>query len=391
MVTLRSGIATVTTRERRIASLTKRHSTPLTRTRSPQTSSGAVRLLPTVSKSVVKQARFLADLGDGEGRQADHAAPNDPAQALIIMGRQLLAPDEEDEEGAGGDCKSARYADPRLGFRGKTEKIGETQRQKEREQDREQGKSLLEGAPPRGALVPWYPNRESEEPDIARCLCERAGDILRQQGHGRMLKEGIEFVGLARIEPDDVEEKAPGHPPWSRPDEPGGSQDDEDGGRLIEQEDRQNPKAEGALFRHELDLPPRPLGRGGEDEFAAPPRAHEAQASQGGEGAGATVGRDRDAAHPCEVEAIARPHAGFERGRVLLLEKGAVHIRDEPAIIRVEAEGAQGPKEAMQVGHDHGQRPKREDREEDAVCDSAAFHVAVSSHPGARRTQRVEG
>ena len=104
------------------------------------------------------------------------------------------------------------------------------------------------------ALIPRYPKRESDETGIAR-RCASAPAMSASARPRRMLQQRV-HVGLAGVGRDDVQEEAQGHQAGSRPDEPGGREDDEDGGRLIEQENRQNPKAEGALLRHELDLPP---------------------------------------------------------------------------------------------------------------------------------------
>src|SRR5271156_3761783 len=132
-VARRSGIQTLTTVCRRTASTTNRQRIPLTREGAPARRDPAVHRGPppprldheqaedpvdegeragdffgrlTLSEEFAEQRCFLRKLGEQIGRKADQAAPDDPADALIVAGREVPPPTDQDREGADADRKA---------------------------------------------------------------------------------------------------------------------------------------------------------------------------------------------------------------------------------------------------------------------------------------------
>ena len=64
----------------------------------------------TFSEQVAEQRGFLRELGEQIGRKADQAAPDHPADALIVAGREIPPAPDQDRERGDADGKADRTA-----------------------------------------------------------------------------------------------------------------------------------------------------------------------------------------------------------------------------------------------------------------------------------------
>jgi hypothetical protein len=204
---------------------------------------------------------------------------------------------------------------------------------------------------------------------------------LRQQGDGRVvLQPCIILGGLAGVEPDDVEEKAPGQGSGPRPDQPRGRQDDEDSGGLVERENRHDPPAVRSSLGDDFDVSRRSFRSCDESQLGALLIGDEPHPSEGGHCARALFRADRNAAHPCKIEPIAGSQASLKSGRCRFIREWPPHVGDEAIIVRVESEGAEGLHQATEVRDDHRQRPQRDRHKDHSTCALAqALHAGLNS------------
>ena len=139
------------------------------------------------------------------------------------------------------------------------------------------------------------------------------------------LQERIILRGLARIEPDDVEEKSPRHDSWPCPDQPCGSQNNEHRRELIEQQNHKHPSVVWPLSCNDIDFSCWSIRGGSHHEFGAPLISDEAKASQGGHRTRASQSVRGNAAHLLEIEPVAHTQTGLKSGGIRLSETAPVH------------------------------------------------------------------
>ncbi len=194
-----------------------------------------------------------------------------------------------------------------------------------------------------------------------------------------MLQQRIIFGGLAGVEPNDIQEKAPCHDARPCPYQPSGSQNDEHRSDLIEQQNGQDPAIIRTLLGDDIDLSRRFLRGRDQGQFRALAIADEAHASECRHRARADERVDRNAAHLRKVQPIAAPQARRKGGRGRFIRKGPLHVGDEAVIVGVKAERSEGLIPAIEIGNDHRQPPERERHKENATCaTSLALHAAVN-------------
>ena len=132
-----------------------------------------------------------------------------------------------------------------------------------------------------------------------------------QQEQGRpFLQQGVEQIGLAGIEPHDIEEEAPAHRAGPRPYQPRRRQHHGNAGKLAQDQDAACQQVGRSLRGGDLDLPGRCVRRRGECDGGAAAGQHELHASDHCKEIAACLGIVGNAPHAREVEPVAGPDAG---------------------------------------------------------------------------------
>ncbi|HWI27988.1 MAG TPA: hypothetical protein VN668_13525 [Stellaceae bacterium] len=174
-----------------------------------------------------------------------------------------------------------------------------------------------------------------------------------------MLQQGVEGVGPAGIEPQDIEEEAPGHGASPNEHEPAGREHHRNCGELIEEQGRTHHNGHRARIGDELNPSRSRFSGRGEIELGTAADRNEPLAAEDGLRGCATRGAPGNAAHSRKVQAVAGADSRSIRGRCLGLAEWPDDVGDVAVIVSRQAEGAEWRHDAVKVRNDHHQRPKR--------------------------------
>src|SRR6185312_5601219 len=106
-------------------------------------------LKPFASEQVGEERGVFGRVGENDCGQADQAAIDDPAQALIVVGRQLLAAHEENREDRGHDDQPGEDADTRYELRAIAEEISVACAEQHGQEDGDRRQGTFERTPGR--------------------------------------------------------------------------------------------------------------------------------------------------------------------------------------------------------------------------------------------------
>ena len=356
----------------------------MTRKSAPAASSGRL----ASSEQVAEQRGFLRELGEQIGRKADQAAPDHPADALIVAGREIPpAPDQDRERGdADGEADEQHGRAPR--FRRDSRRRSpcwRAPRARNTIARAGRARSIVRHRPSvrsTGAL-----SANSEKPGIGGGLHHEENDVLRQKRAGPKLEPGPELKRLAGIELDHIDEETPGHEAWARPHQPGRAEHDQDSGDRVEHNDEVEQAIGGPRLGDELDFAcQRVFWRRGEDKRRLASRRDVGDAAPLRQQARADDGVDGRAAHRGKIEPIAGAQARSPSRRIVLAFERTLDVVNPSVAVHRETERAQRANDPKQVRGDHRQRIDGQKQEGDAAEKARA--LPVTHQPmlrGARR------
>ncbi len=256
----------------------------------------------TSSEEIAEQRGLLRELGEQIGRKADQAAPDHPADALIVAGREVPPAPDQDRERADADRKADQQHAPRPDFGRIAEDGRHAGERHAQEHDRQSGQGALDGPPSPFGAVDRRPQREQEEPGIGGGLHHEENDVLRQKRARPKLEPGPELKRLTGIELDHIDEETPGHEAGPRPHQPGRAEHNQDPGNRVEHNDEVEQAIGGPRLGGELDFLQCVFwGRGedkrrlasGRDVGDAAPLRQQTGADDGVDGRAATSRQDR--------------------------------------------------------------------------------------------------
>jgi len=172
-----------------------------------------------------------------------------PAQALIVLRLLAMAPREQDRQR--GDVDGPAGDEARAGdrFRAVAECRAEAGELEAEQRDGDQRQCALQRAPVWLGEVARHTECEEQQADVTGGYHKGLHNLLGEQQERALFEPRIGFEVGSGIEPDRVEEEAPGHRSGTGPDQPCGTENHQDGDDLVEEEDR-------------LVLPSYPDGRG---------------------------------------------------------------------------------------------------------------------------------
>jgi hypothetical protein len=229
---------------------------------------GAGRFLRrlTISDELAEERGLLGELGKQIGRKADQAAPDHPADALIVARRQISPAPDQDNERADADGEADEKHAPRPDFGRGAEDRREAGERHAQEHDRESRQGALDCPPSSLRAVDGRPERKQQKPGIGRSLHHDKNDVLRQKHARPELEPGPELKRLAGIELDHIDEETPGHEARARPHQPCRAEHNQDSCNRVEHNDEVEQAIGGPRLGDELDVASRTLWRRRDDK-----------------------------------------------------------------------------------------------------------------------------